>query len=333
MSVFGYQFEYPWALALLLLILPAYWILNYQARKRSLIPYPPLQYKSASLFPKVAFGLTSFCETLLLICLLVSLAKPYRSTETVFIEENGIDIILLVDISASMQAKDFDPNRLEATKTIVKDFVRRSGGHRVGIVVFAKHVFTLSPLTTDHLILKELIEGISLTSIDHVASGGTAIGDSMLRGTEIAQSVKIEGRDQIMILLTDGDNNTGAETELATKYALSYGLKIYTIGLGSTNEIQVVPDPDNPDWSFDSRLVEEPLKKIAQETGGQYFHAINNRILNEIFTEIAKLEQTPLKVDQLQQKKYFRYPVNLMLCFLFVVSIILRVLFLRRPLK
>jgi len=333
MSLFGYQLEHPWVLFFILIVLPLYLFLSIRARRRSLIPYPPIQYKTGSIFPKFIFSLNTILLSVLIILLFVSLAKPYQATETVAIEEKGIDIVLLVDVSASMQATDFTPNRLEATKKIIKDFVRRSGGHRIGIIVFGKHVFTLSPVTTDHLVMNELIDGLSLQTIDHYISGGTAIGDAILRGTDVLNNIKIPDRDQILILLTDGDNNTGASSELATKFAITNDVRIYTIGLGSTDEITVRPNPSQPDWHFTTKLVEQPLREIAQKTDGQYFHAAGNTILNEIFQQISRLEQSPLQVDLIYQKKYHRYPINVAVCGLFIITFLIQVLLIRRPLK
>lgn len=334
MTFFGYQFEHTWLLLFAPIIAAVYLVLARIIRKRSEIPYPPLQHKAASMVAKIIPVSAKFFDVLLILLIVVALAKPFKSTQSTFIEENGIDILLNVDLSSSMMATDFQPNRLEATKKIIADFVRRSGGHRIGMVIFAKHVFTLSPFINDHLVLKELIEGLSLNSIDHNLSGGTAIGDAILRGTEICSEMKIEGRDQIMILLTDGDNNSGVENRIATRYAKENKIKIYTIGLGSTDMITVVPDPVNqPDWSFESQLVEEPLKEIAAATGGRYFHAKGNEILGSIFAEIAKLEQTPLKTEEIKQRNYKRYPLIWAVSILFMASFLLRLLLIRRPLK
>lgn len=333
MSILGYQLDHPWVLIMLAAALPIYLFLTIRGRKRSVIPYPPIQYKKSAFFPKMIFGINTALVSLLIIILFLSLAKPYRATESVAIEEKGVDIIMLVDVSASMQANDFTPNRLEATKKIIKDFVRRSGGHRIGIIVFGKHVFTLTPVTTDHLVMHELIDGLSYETIDHYLSGGTAIGDAILKGTDVLNTIKIVDRDQIIILLTDGDNNAGVDTTLATKFSIDNEIKIYTIGLGSTQEVRVYPDPEQPDWFFDTMLVEGPLKKIAKDTGGSYFHASNNTVLNEIFHEIARLEQSPLEIDRIYQKKYQIYPLHIALSSLFLITLIIQVIFIRRPLK
>jgi len=332
--MFSYSFDHPWLLIGILIVVPIYLYLLLTGRKRSLIPYPPIQYQQAKLFPKLLFGIFSALEVFLLIFIFFSLAKPYNSTEITSIEEDGIDVALVIDVSASMQANDFDPNRLEATKKIVKDFVRRSGGNRIGLIVFGKHVFTLSPLTTDHLVLSDLIDNITLNTIDHYRSGGTAIGDALLRAADILQGLKIEGRAQVLILLTDGDNNEGIEPKKATKFAVSHDIKIHTIGLGATTPVEVQPFPvKDPKWTFSTKLVEEPLKEIAVQAGGQYFHASNDAVLIEIFNELSRLERTPLEVDRVSQKKYKSADFNIIIACLFVTALLLKVIFLRRPLK
>lgn len=333
MIFFGYRLDHIWIFALLPVALAAFGVAKYFLRKQSTIAYPPLQYKTGSRLPKLLYGVMTGLEVLLLIVTFVSLAGPYKSFELVSIEEEGIDVALVVDISLSMQANDFTPNRLEATKMIVSDFVRKSGGNRLGIVVFAKHVFTLAPLTTDHTLLYDLIDGLSTNTIDHVASGGTAIGDAMLYGADLLNSAKIKNRAQVMVLLTDGESNDGMGLELPTKHAKLSDIKIHTIGIGSVTPILVVPDPKQPDWSFETKLVEEPLIRIATETGGFYYKAEGNDVLQKIFDELARLERTPLKVDNFKQKKYYRYVFNFTAAALFLAVILLRVLFLRRPLK
>lgn len=331
--ILGYEFEHPWILLLLAVVLPLFFAARMIGRKRGVIPYPPVQYKASPWLPKVFFPFTTAMETLLLILLIVSLAKPFKSTETTMISEEGIDVLLAIDISASMQAKDFPPSRLEATKQIVSEFVRRSGGNRVGIVVFAAHVFVLSPLTTDHLVLQHLIDGLSLETIDHYRSGGTAIGDAVARGTDILKQARIEKRDQIMILLTDGDSNLGMEMGLATKYAASENIRIHAIGIGTSSPVEVMPRPSQPDWHFPTQLFEEPMQKIAADTSGRYFHGATKEMLSEVFMEIARLERTPLETESIQQRKYYRYPVNLAVGGLYLVALLTRVIFLRRPLK
>lgn len=335
MSFFGYQLEYIWVLGLVILIVPAYVWLSFIIRQRAVIPYPPVQYQSGRRLPKIFFIFTTLMEILLLLVLILSLAKPYKSSEITMIQQEGIDIMLTMDISSSMQAKDYQPNRLEAAKKILKEFVRRSTGDRIGIVVFAAHVFVLSPMTTDHLVLQHLLDGLSLDSIDHFRSGGTAIGDGILRSAEILKEHKIPKRDQVMILMSDGDNEQGVDTAIATKYAYQdVGIRIHAIGVGSPNSIEVFPRPTTmPEWHFFSKLNEETLKSVAAAAGGQYFSAATNDALTQVFQQISLLEKTPIDTNKVYQRRYLRYPLNFLAGILFVVIIIMRVIFIRRPLK
>lgn len=333
MNVLGYQFEHQWVVLFVLAVIPAYIYFTFVVRGRSQIPYPPVQYKSGSIIPKLFFVSKLVLESLLILVLFLSLAKPYKSTELTSIEANGIDILLTVDLSSSMQATDFNPNRLEVTKDIIQDFVRRSTGHRLGLIIFAGHVFPITPMTTDPLVIHDLVEGFNLRSIDHFKSGGTAIGDAVLKSADLLKQNRLEGRDQVVILLSDGDNSQGMSIDLALKYAKDVGVKFYTIGIGSTDLIRVQPDPKQTDWFFNSKLVEEPLQRIAKATGGIYYHAKTAEILHEVFDEISRLEQTPLEVEKIHQKKYFRQGLNLLAAILFVLALILNVLFIRRPLK
>lgn len=333
MTLFGYQFEHFWLVFVALGVIPMYLFATFVSRKRFQIPYPPIQYKSGSIIPKLFFVSKLILESVLILVLFLSLAKPYKSSELTSIEADGIDILLTVDLSSSMQATDFNPNRLEVTKDIIQDFVRRSTGHRLGLLIFAGHVFPITPMTTDPMVIHDLVEGFSLRSIDHVKSGGTAIGDAVLKSADLLKQNRIEGRDQVVILLSDGDNSQGMSIDLALKYALEQGIKFYTIGIGSTSLIHVQPDPKQPNWTFNSKLVEEPLQRIAKATTGKYYHAKNEEILHAVFDEISRLEQTPLEVEKIHQKKYYRQGLNFLAAILFLLSLILNVLFMRRPLK
>ncbi|HNA08677.1 MAG TPA: VWA domain-containing protein, partial [Leptospiraceae bacterium] len=164
--------------------------------------YAPLQYKTPH-NKRINYLYASYLvEGLILISLIIGLSDPHTVTERNLIQEDGIDIALVLDVSASMQAADFKPNRLDAMKEIAKDFVKRSGGNRIGVYIFAQDTFTQTPLTTDHSVLIELIESISFKVIDHSESGGTAIGDALLATTDGLQKAKKPKRDQAIILIT-----------------------------------------------------------------------------------------------------------------------------------
>lgn len=333
MNFTNFQFEHPWVLFLGLLVLILHFIAKRTIRKRQQIPYPPLQYKSGKLSSELPALINYLAEILLFIFIFCSLAGPFNSHEIVSIQEEGIDVLIAVDVSSSMQATDFTPNRLEATKKIIKQFVRKSGGNRIGIVVFGKHVFSLSSFTNDHYVLNKLIDGISLWTIDHSRSGGTAIGDAILYSTDMLMQARIKGRGQVMILLTDGENNIGIDPIRASKFAISEGIKIHTIGIGSTKPITVKPDPKDPNWSFQSKLADAPLKEIAKLAGGKYFHALNNALLSKVFQELSILERTPLDVKHIKQRKYMRLPFHAGAGIAFLISFLIKMILMRRPIK
>lgn len=333
MSLLSLKFDAPYYLILPFILLPLFVWLKHIIRQRQKIPYPPLQYQKGKKLPKFFYIFTSFFEILLIVLVCVSLASPYHSYELVSVEEEGIDILLAVDISASMQATDFTPNRLEVTKKILSEFIQRSGGHRIGVVVFGRKVFTLSSLTTDYEVLSQLVQEISLESINHNLSGGTAIGDALLYATDLLESVKQPKRDQIIILLSDGENESGIDPQLAAKYTTAKGIRIYAISVGSDEKIHVVPYPDYPDWSFHTQPSGETLQNITKVSQGKYYKAKEEHVLSEIFENISQLEQSALKVDHFKRKKSLRYLINPVLAVLFVVMILLRVFLLRRPLK
>ena len=219
MSIFGLKFIHPYLLLLILLVIPVYLFLRFRVQKSQQIPYPPIQYKPASKWPHIIFLLTILLDCLMITATICSIAGPHHSYEIVSVEEEGIDVMIVVDISSSMQATDFTPTRLEATKKIIQEFVRKSGGNRLGIAVFGKHIFTLSPMTTSKDVLHTLVDGISLQSINHNLSGGTAIGDALIYSVDILRNAKIDGRAQVLVLLTDGENNLGASPLLGAKFA------------------------------------------------------------------------------------------------------------------
>jgi Ca-activated chloride channel family protein len=332
-AFFGFHIDHPFVLFFAIPVLAAFIWAKAAILHSDAVPYPPAQHKDGRGGTRRLHVLTTASEGLMIALTLVALSGPYRSFDITSIDEEGIDVMLAVDISASMAAKDFPPTRLEATKTILEEFVRKSGGNRVGITVFAKRVFTLSPLTTSHDLLRGLIKGLSLDTIDHYKSGGTAIGDAILYAADALRAARIKDRAQVILLLTDGESNDGMEVGPATKYAAGLGIKIDAIGIGSSTPVTVVPDPSDPDWNFETRLVEEPLIAIANASGGRYYTAGSGDILAKVFDELSRLERTPLQVGHVRQKKYSRYPLILAVASLFAATLASRALFLRRPLR
>lgn len=227
---------------------------------------------------------------------IVAMARPRLVDETTrTTTTQGIDIIMSMDLSASMLARDLKPNRLEALKTTVAQFIKARPNDRIGLVEYAGESYTRTPLTSDkELLLKSLSEMEYNTTI----KGGTAIGSGL--ATAINRLKDSPSKSKVIILLTDGVNNTGfIEPKTASEMAMQFGIKVYTIGLG-TNGMAMSPVAMRPDGSFQYGYVEveideDLMRQIAENTGGQYFRATDNQKLEKIYEEISQLETTEIE--------------------------------------
>ncbi len=232
--------------------------------------------------------------------ILIALARPQNITEEQHIIKNGVDILIALDVSESMLAEDLQPNRIEAAKTYINEFVTKLVSDRVGLVVFAGKPFTQSPMSFDYNVIRYYLSEVSTQTIDQRRRGlgGTAIGDAILAG--INRFKNNEDRTKVMILLTDGEANVGVDPLFAAEHARSNGLKIYTIGLGKKEGAPVTTIQNgkkvyarNSDGTvFISKFDEETLINIAEVSGGKYFYAGNNGALRKSFDTINALEKT-----------------------------------------
>ncbi len=249
--------------------------------------------------------LVFWLRVLAVACLFVALARPQAGNEKREIETEGIDIMLVLDISGSMKAEDFKPqNRLFVAKEEINKFVDRRINDRIGLVVFAKSAFTQCPLTLDYGVLKNFLEQVGFNMVED----GTAIGLAL--ATSVNRLIDSEAKSKIVVLLTDGVNNVWEIDPLtAANVAKTMGVKVYTIGIGRPgNAMYPVDDP-----VFGKRYVylpneidEETLKEIANVTGGQYYRARSETELDQIYEEIDKLEKTKVKVHEyIQYKELF----------------------------
>ncbi len=228
--------------------------------------------------------------------LITAMARPQTTDVTTKTKTtNGIDIVLAVDVSASMLAQDLKPDRLEATKDVAADFINGRPNDRIGVVVYAGEAYTKTPITTDKSVSLRAINSIAF---DGVLENGTAIGMGL--ATAVNRLKESEALSKVIILMTDGVNNSGfIDPKIASELAVEYGIKVYTIGIG-TNGNAPSPYSRNLDGSFNFRLMpveidEELMKQIAVDTGGEYFRATNNKKLEEIYAEIDKLEKTEIE--------------------------------------
>lgn len=331
MSMFEHiKFANPEAFWLLLLIPAAiawYWF-------RGSKSYPTFQISDLSIFPKrkrrwKEFLLYSTWAMRIIVfsLLVVVIARPQSTTSRQDVNVEGIDIIMAMDISTSMLAEDFRPNRLEAAKDVAKDFIRGRLSDRIGLVVFSGESFTQCPLTTDH--------GILLTLIDEIKSGmiedGTAIGDGL--GTAINRLKESQAISKVIILLTDGENNRGFIDPLsAAEIAKVYGLRVYTIGVGT---IGTAPHPIETPFGIQYQQVpvriDEPLlNQIADMTDGKYFRATNKKKLQDIYGEIDKLEKSKIDVTEFRKKKEEFHPYAFGALGLLLIDVLLSLTILRR---
>ncbi len=227
------------------------------------------------------------------VCLLVILARPQLKNSWQTTPTEGTDIILALDVSTSMLARDFSPNRFEAAKNMAQQFISGRDGDNIGVVIFAGESLTGVPMTVDHSALLNYINGLRMNSLPD----GTAIGDGI--ATSLNRLKDGKAKSQSIILLTDGSNNTGIVAPLtAADIAKEMGVKIYTIGVGSNT---TAPMPVRTAFGVEYQDVkvvidEATLKQIAEETNGKYFRATNNKVLAEVFEEIDQLEKTRMDV-------------------------------------
>ncbi len=268
-------------------------------------------------------GMLPILRALAFCSLVVAMARPQEVLKEQEITAEGIDILLVMDLSSSMLAQDFKPDRLEVSKRVAAEFVDKRQYDRIGLAVFAGEAFTQCPLTTDHKVLKEFLANLDCG----ILRDGTAIGDGL--ATAVNRLKESEAKSKTVILLTDGDNNAGYVNPLmASEIAREFKVKVYTIGVGSRGK---APAPVSR--SADGRYIfgmatvkidEELLMKISEETGGRYFRATNAQSLEQIYAEIDRQEKTKIEITTIKRysEEFYRF------AFLGIVFLLLE-LFLR----
>ncbi len=324
-------FEYP---ALLWLeILPLLLILHYvylELARRS----PHLRVSTITPWKKsgrtvfsVVRHLPFAMRIIALSMIILAIARPRSAGEMERVDSEGIDIMLTMDVSTSMLARDFNPDRLSAAKDIAIEFIAQRPYDRIGIVVFAGESFTQCPMTTDRATLINLMKEVQTDLIED----GTAIGNGL--ATAVARMKDSDAKSRVVILLTDGVNNAGEITpQMAAQIAKTYGVRVYTIGVGAEG---MAPYPVMTPWGVDIQKVkveidEALLKEIAETTGGQYFRATDNTKLMEIYSEINKMEKVKTTVDSFPVYKelFGRYAFMALIALL--LEFLLRVFVMRR---
>jgi len=265
-------------------------------------------------------------RSLAIAALVIALARPQSSLSWQNTTTEGIDIMIASDISGSMLAEDFQPNRLEAGKNIAIDFIKNRPNDRIGLVIFSGESFTQCPLTIDHSVLINLYKDVKNGMIDD----GTAIGMGL--ATAVNRLGGSEAKSKVIILLTDGSNNMGSIPPLtAADIAREFGIRVYTVGIGTHG---FAPYPVQTPFGVQYQRIpvdvdEVTLKKIADVTGGQYFRATDNQTLENIYQQIDKLEKAKIDVTQYHQKTELFLPFALVALLLLSLEFLLKNTWLR----
>ncbi|MFQ6673972.1 MAG: VWA domain-containing protein [Fidelibacterota bacterium] len=299
-----FEFAHPWSLVLLLIVpFTVWWYARWGKRREGTI-----QFSSVGLVKQVAHldgrrkvRVLMAVRLAVLALVIVAIARPRSPLDLSETPVNVVDIALVLDISSSMRAEDFRPNRLEAAKLTASRFIREREGDRIGLLVFAGESYIQCPLTIDYDVLQGLLSQVTIIDEKH---DGTAIGMAIAHAIN-----RLRGsgaRSRIIVLLSDGSNNAGELDPLtAAEFAEEYGIKIYAIGVGRKGKAPYpVDDPllGKRYVQVDVDVDEETLQKLADVTGGQYFRATDEQRLEEIYEEINRLERSEIKV-----KGYVRY--------------------------
>jgi len=271
---------------------------------------------------KVIFRHSLFLFRLVaIIFLIIALARPQTRQSWENVSSEGIDIIISLDISGSMLAEDFKPNRLEAAKKIATEFVTKRKSDRMGLVVFSGEAFTQCPLTTDHDVLKNLFADVQHGIIED----GTAIGMGL--ATAVNRLKESESMSKVIILLTDGVNNQGSIPPLtASEIAREFGIRVYTVGMGTKGEAPMpIKTPFGVQYQYQQvEIDEETLEQIAENTGGKYYRATSNNSLREVYQEIDLLEKSKIEVIEYRKKNEAFLPLAVMAGLLFLLEFLLR---------
>lgn len=323
-------FAHPKFFYLLLLLLPyiVWYVLKHNKANASIQVSSIYGLKNTRKTLKYYLRHALFGLRIIVIALLILiLARPQTTNNWEDTATEGIDIVIAMDISSSMLARDFEPDRLEASKELATQFISGRKDDRVGLVVFAGESFTQCPLTTDRAIVINLFRNIESGMIED----GTAIGEGL--ATSVSRLKESKAKSKVIILLTDGENNKGVIDPLtAAEIANTFGIKVYTIGVGS---IGVAPYPVQTAFGIKYqkmpvRIDEEILQKIANMTGGKYFRATDNEKLESIYLEIDQLEKTKIEVKKYSKKEEQYLNFAILAVLLLIVELGLRNTILRR---
>ncbi|HRC32080.1 MAG TPA: VWA domain-containing protein [Bacteroidia bacterium] len=325
------QFAHPYYLWLLLLLpILLFWHLFF--RKKNITSFnfsntKPFEKTNRS-WRQYLLNVPIVLRMLTLAFIIVAIARPQSSSRAQNVTTEGISIVLALDISESMLAEDFKPNRIEAAKKVAIDFIEGRPTDQIGLVVFKGESFSSCPITTDHGVLINLLRTINS---DMLPTPGTAIGEGL--ATAIARVKDAKTKSRVVILLTDGVNNSGSiAPETAGEIAKTFGVRVYSVGVGTNG---FAPTPMKTPFGVQYQNVpvqidEDMLRKVSKETDGIYYRATNNKKLRDIYAQIDKLEKTKVEVTEFRRYSEEYWPLAVVAGILFLLEFILRYLVLKK---
>ncbi len=326
------EFKNPYFLILLLAIIPyIIWYIFKNKKSQPALKMPATsKYRYMPKTFRIYLMPLPFLLRVILFCLVVIiLARPQSKHTWSDTDVEGIDIMLSVDVSTSMLAEDFKPNRVEALKQIAEKFIEKRSNDNIGLTFFAGEAYTQCPLTADHAVLMSLYKNAdSDMAAKGVIDDGTAIGDGIMNSLLRLRDSK--AKSKVIILLTDGVNNSGNISPLtASEIANKNKVRIYTIGIG-TNGMAPFPLPTGGRAMMPVEIDEDMMRSISAQTGGQYFRAHKNVELDNIYTEIDKLERTKFSVKQYSKRSELYMPFAVAALIVFLLELIVRMFVLKR---
>ena len=326
------EFKNPLFFLLLLVLVPyiVWYVLRFKQSLPSLkVPDTTKYVKVPKTFRLYLMHLPFLLRIILISLVVCILARPQSRHSWSNTDVEGIDIMLAVDVSTSMLAQDFKPNRVEALKEIAQRFIEKRPNDNMGLTMFAGEAYTQCPLTTDHTVLMNLYNSVDCNMAARgIIDDGTAIGDGIMNA--ILRLKESQAKSKVIILLTDGVNNSGnISPQTAAEIAKKYGIRIYTIGIGR-NGMAPYPLPTGGTAMLPVEIDEETMTKISTKTGGQYFRAQKNAELDAIYQDIDKMERTKFNVKQFSRRGELYQPFALAALVALLLEILLRTVVLKR---
>jgi Ca-activated chloride channel homolog len=317
------SFAYPEFFILFLCIpLMLYWYIQKSRKGQGTIMISTVRsFSGARSWKNLLLHLPFLLRIMAVGSLIIAIARPQIRNDQELVNGQGIDIVLCLDISGSMLAQDFTPNRMEAAKNVASEFIDNRPADRIGLVIFSGESFTMCPLTTDRSVLKSQLYSVESGLLED----GTAIGSGLATGVERLRSSP--SKSKVIILLTDGENNGGLiDPNTAKEIAKSVGVRVYTIGVGTEGYAPVpVQTPGGVVMQREKVSIDEKLlTQIANETGGKYFRAKDNESLRNIYTSIDKLEKSRIEITMLKKFNEEFFPFALAAAAFLLLEYVLR---------